>query len=131
MDYSQTTIQTNHGGTPGRGDLGAVAEAFDRIAAMRADDNGMVGAQGAPYSNPVLNERETTHGDYKVTAIISQYLKRFFREQMGWENLSEPQRESFDSIAVKMARILSGNPNEADHWTDIKGYVDLIVSRLK
>ena len=102
-------IQTNHGGTPGRGATGAV---------------------GAKYDLPLLNERETTHGDYKVTAIISQYLKRFFREQMGWEKLSEAQRESFDSIAVKMARILSGNPDEKDHWVDIKGYVDLIVSRL-
>ena len=96
---------------------------------------GAVGAEYPPpmppYSNPVLNERETTHGDYKVTAIISQFLKRFFRDQMGWEKLSESQRESFDSIAIKMARILSGNPNEKDHWVDIKGYVDLIVSRLK
>ena len=100
------SIQTNPGGTPGRG------------------------AVGAPYSSPLLNERETTHGDYPVTAIVSQYLKRFFREQMGWEKLSETQRESFDFIAVKMARILSGDQNEKEHWIDIKGYADLIVSRL-
>ena len=105
-------IQTNHGGTRAPG-------------GPRAP-----GAVGAPYSSPLLNERETTHGDYPVTAIISQFLKRFFREQGGWEKLSELQRESFDAIAIKIARILSGNPNEEDHWVDIRGYADLIVAHL-
>ena len=112
--------------------FGKVKRRFRNMSPRNPIDYATVtGAVGAKYDLPLLNERETTHGDYAITAIISQFLKRFFREQGGWEKLSESQRESFDSIAIKMARILSGNPDEKDHWVDIKGYVDLIVSRLK
>jgi hypothetical protein len=82
------------------------------------------------YSQAILTERESTHGNYDVTARMSQNLKNWFREQPGWEALRGVQQESFDLIAVKLARILSGNPNEPDHWKDIAGYAELIVARL-
>jgi hypothetical protein len=35
------------------------------------------------------------------------------------------QQEALDGIATKVARILSGNPNCADHFADIAGYIAL------
>ena len=83
------------------------------------------------YEHPLLDKREITHGDFAVTAKLSQTMKEWFREQPGWANLSGVQQESLDLIAIKIARILSGNSNEVDHWVDIAGYAQLIVARLK
>jgi hypothetical protein len=32
------------------------------------------------------------------------------------------QREALDQIAVKLARILAGDPTCAEHWRDLAGY---------
>ncbi len=79
---------------------------------------------------PLLTTRETTHGDYADTARIAQTLKEALRSQHGWGNLDDAQRESLEMMATKQARILSGNPNEKDHWDDIAGYAKLVSERL-
>jgi hypothetical protein len=33
--------------------------------------------------------------------------------------------EALEMICTKIARILSGNPNDPDHWKDIAGYAEL------
>lgn len=77
----------------------------------------------------VIESREETHGDYTKQAILAQALKAQIRSN-GYEKLSMAQRESLDMIAVKISRILNGNPNEPDHWTDIAGYATLIANML-
>ena len=42
-----------------------------------------------------------------------------------WISLSDAQAESLEMIAVKIARILSGDPDFADHWDDVIGYAKL------
>lgn len=76
------------------------------------------------YDNAILNERETTHGDYQITAMIAQELK----DVIGAHNskLSAVQRESLDLICTKIARILSGDSKTRDHWDDIAGYANLV-----
>ena len=82
------------------------------------------------YENKTLNDRETTHGDYGQTAQISQDLKSIIRgADIG--NLNDVQCESLDLICTKIARILSGSPDEPDHWKDIAGYANLVSERLK
>lgn len=73
----------------------------------------------------ILKERTKTHGPYVKHSEISQKLKRECHNSGGWVLLSEVQRESLDMICHKLARILNGNPNEADHWLDIEGYAKL------
>lgn len=73
----------------------------------------------------LIEIRATTHGDYTKTAAFSQKLKAEMRCEPGWDNLSTRQRESLDLIAMKIARILCGDPNHADHWADIGGYAEL------
>lgn len=78
----------------------------------------------------VIEERENSHGDYLRQSRLAQAMKMAFHSQPGWERLSAPQRESLDMIAVKISRILSGDPNEVDHWRDLSGYATLIVNLL-
>jgi hypothetical protein len=73
----------------------------------------------------VLNERQKTHGDFRDTARIAQKLKTAVFVDSS--ELSPVQQESLDMILTKIARILSGNPNERDDWKDIAGYATLAV----
>ena len=94
-------------------------------------------ALGAPtpnhpgYKNELLNERNTTHGDFQGNAAISQFTKMHWHDTAGWLRLEVDQREALDMIALKVSRILSGDPNVKDHWDDIAGYANLISERLK
>ena len=78
---------------------------------------------------PLLNERQTTHGSFVENAIISQALKRMFRANNGWNNLSDIERESLDMIALKFSRILSGRSMSKQHWEDVVGYAKLVEEK--
>jgi len=62
---------------------------------------------------------------------MSQKLKAILRRGKKWDDLSDAQKESLEMIASKIARALSGEPNEPDHWIDISGYSQLIVNELE
>jgi hypothetical protein len=47
-----------------------------------------------------------------------------------WNELDDIQREALQMIASKIARILSGNHAEIDHWKDIAGYANLAVREI-
>ena len=76
-------------------------------------------------TNPIVNEREQTHGPFNKTAVMAQRLKTTIREGTNWGALSLPQKEAMENIASKMARILEGNHFCADHFDDIGGYAHL------
>lgn len=78
----------------------------------------------------ILNEREKTHGAYASTAAMAQMLKDCFKQSKNWREMDDTERESLDLIATKIARILSGNPHEIDHWVDVAGYANLVVRWL-
>lgn len=71
----------------------------------------------------VLQDRGRTHGDFNDQASISQQIKGILSRG---RPLSAAQKEALEMIAVKMSRIVSGNPDEIDHWLDIAGYAKLI-----
>lgn len=72
--------------------------------------------------NETLVKRKNTHGDFAQNAATSQALVRVLRNGQSWGELTDGQRESLEMIAHKMARIVNGNPDFADHWHDIMGY---------
>jgi hypothetical protein len=76
----------------------------------------------------VLSDRQKTHGDFRDTARIAQKLKTAVFVDSS--ELSPVQLESLDMILTKIARILSGNPNERDHWKDIAGYATLALESI-
>jgi len=73
-----------------------------------------------------LKQRHGVHGDYHTQSIISMNLARVMRQATGYYRLSSPQEEALLLIAVKIGRILAGDPNAADHWHDIAGYATLV-----
>ena len=73
----------------------------------------------------LLQTRERTHGSYPSTAKLSQALKDTMKSGRNWISLSDAQAESLEMIAVKIARILSGDPEYPDHWDDVIGYAKL------
>lgn len=75
--------------------------------------------------NDILKQRSTTHGDFTTGAAISQDLADCMRSKPGWNSLSDVQKEALEMAAHKIARILNGNPNFAEHWVDLAGYSTL------
>jgi hypothetical protein len=81
--------------------------------------------------NDTLNERATTHGDYKEQAAFAQHFKRMMRAGRNWERLDFHQAQSLEAFCDKISRVLCGNFNEIDHWRDVAGYAQLVVRELE
>lgn len=74
--------------------------------------------------DPLLQEREKTHGSFVITARAAQGLKDEMHEEPNWEKLNDSVREALDLIATKIARIISGGAHK-EHFIDIAGYAKL------
>lgn len=75
--------------------------------------------------DPLLQEREKTHGSFQSNANISQAIKQIYRgASYGYANKlgNMAHNEALDMIALKLSRILSGQANFKDHWRDLSGY---------
>ena len=79
----------------------------------------------------LLVERNLTHGSFEDNAAISQALKRIFRAEEGWKELTDIEREALDMIALKFSRVLSGRSMERQHWEDVVGYAKLVQDKCE
>ncbi len=80
----------------------------------------------------MLEERGNRYGSFDTHAAITQQLKEIMYATANWQKLklSYAQKEALEMIAHKIGRILNGDPNYADSWTDIAGYAELVASQL-
>lgn len=78
----------------------------------------------------ILKQRNSQYGSWETQAELSQEMKHVLHGSGNWETLSDTQRESIDMILHKVARIVNGNPNYKDSWTDIIGYAKLVEDSL-
>ena len=78
----------------------------------------------------VLAERGSRYGEFPDHARITQNIKRAMYDSPNWPLLSADKREALEMIAHKIGRILNGDPNYADSWTDIVGYAKLVERGL-
>jgi len=74
--------------------------------------------------DPLLVERERTHGTFEWNAFVSQRIKGVFRNVPEYDKFSDSHKEALDMIALKLSRLLQ-NPNFEDHWMDLAGYASL------
>ena len=81
-------------------------------------------------NNPILQEREVTHGDFMAKARFIEKVQEIISKN-AWNELEADQKEAIHMILVKLSRILYGDSNHADHWDDIAGYAELVANRLK
>lgn len=79
----------------------------------------------------ILAERAKTHGDYTEHAECTQDIMKTLMSHRRWGELSADQKETLHMIAHKMGRVVTGNPNVADHWDDIAGYAKLSGDRVR
>jgi len=77
-----------------------------------------------------LAERGTRYGEFDEHARITQDLKRSMTRTKNWASLADDQKEALEMVAHKIGRILNGDPEYADSWTDIIGYTRLVEVRL-
>jgi len=80
---------------------------------------------------PVLEERQSVHGDFGENAETAQGLKLMIKDAVNFHRLDADMVESLDLICTKLSRIVTGDCNYQDHWLDIAGYATLISDRLK
>jgi uncharacterized protein YdhG (YjbR/CyaY superfamily) len=81
----------------------------------------------------ILNERANTYGSFESVAKVAQQLKHVAASHaiaIGAE-LSHDKIEALEMIFSKISRILNGDPNHLDSWTDIAGYATLVADRLQ
>lgn len=78
----------------------------------------------------ILDERGQRYGPVKCQADVAQQLKDTMRRTRNWNDFRPEQKESLEMIAVKISRILVGNPNYEDNWRDIAGYAELVARDL-
>ena len=84
-----------------------------------------------PTLDDVLAERGARYGTFVGHAEITQALKRGMELGKNWDTLSDDMREALEMIQHKIGRILNGDPEYVDSWTDIVGYAKLVEDRLK
>lgn len=77
-----------------------------------------------------LAERGARYGDFPGHAAITQGMKDVMQGHAGWNALADDQKEALEMVAHKIGRILNGDPNYIDSWTDIIGYTRLVEKRL-
>jgi len=77
-----------------------------------------------------LAERGTRYGAFTGHAKITQDLKRAMVASVKWATLKDDQKEALEMVAHKIGRILNGDPDYQDSWTDIIGYTRLVEARL-
>lgn len=100
---------------------------LDAIKKIDEEEQAENHARGWPAAaeTPLLLAREETHGNFPEVARIAQALKAAMRAGRNWERMSVTQKEALESRAVKIARIVCGDPYFEDHWRDDAGYAAL------
>lgn len=77
-----------------------------------------------------LKERGSRYGEFPGHAGITQGIKYAMSTSQNWATLEDDMRECLEMVAHKIGRILNGDPDYIDSWTDIIGYTRLVEKRL-
>ncbi len=77
-----------------------------------------------------LAERGARYGEFPRHASITQNIKGAMKDSPMWNRLDPDMVECLEMVAHKVGRILNGDPNYIDSWTDIIGYARLVEKRL-
>ena len=73
-----------------------------------------------------MKDRGARYGAFADNAATAQALKVVFKAGCSWDKLPPVARESLDQIAIKIARAVTGGPDQIDTFHDIAGYAILV-----
>lgn len=79
----------------------------------------------------VIQQRGNVYGDFSGTSLVSQNIKSAMRHSPNWQKLPEDMKEALEMVALKISRILNGDPSYPDNVVDIIGYMQLVLNRLQ
>jgi hypothetical protein len=81
----------------------------------------------------LLDQRASQYGSFMASANVAIRLKGVMHNAIAQQDLhlAPDQLLALDMIAVKISRILTGNPSHKDSWVDIAGYAKLVADRLQ
>ena len=81
----------------------------------------------------LLDKRAEQYGSFMFSANIAIRLKGIMHNAIAQQdmNVAPDQLLALDMIAVKISRLLAGNPSHLDSWVDIAGYAKLVADRLQ
>lgn len=79
----------------------------------------------------IPDQREKTHGSFAKAALITETMKQAFNTALFPRRLPAVQQYAAEMILSKLARIVNGDAAHIDHWADIAGYAQLVVTELK
>lgn len=77
-----------------------------------------------------LAERGERYGEFIDHAEVTQSIKCAMASGDNWDTLPDDMKECLEMVAHKLGRILNGDPDYIDSWTDIIGYTRLVEKRL-
>lgn len=80
-----------------------------------------------------LTERGKRYGNYLEQTKISTDLIKIMSQACRDRDLRlvSDQQDALTMIAVKISRIINGDPDYEDNWRDIAGYATLVAERLE
>lgn len=104
--------------------IGMAQDTYDKWLQLREMGSPLARAAG-PVLDVTLKERGNTHGRWRDQASRTFAIKSVMHTAEQWNSLTPGQQEALDMIAVKIGRILEGDPSFKDHWHDIGGYAKL------
>ena len=81
----------------------------------------------------VLDARAEQYGSFMQSSDTVIRIKSIMHNAVARNavHLYPDQLQALDMIATKISRIVHGNPNHLDSWTDIAGYATLVADRLQ
>ena len=79
----------------------------------------------------LLDKRGQTHGPVEDQARMSEDIKNMIHSSENWEMLHPVMKQSLDMIALKISRILEGDPMCSEHWEDLAGYPTLVIKFIE
>lgn len=77
-----------------------------------------------------LAERGARYGEFADHAEVTQSIKVSIASGNNWYTLDDDMKEAMEMVAHKFGRILNGDPDYIDSWTDCIGYLRLVEKRL-
>lgn len=83
----------------------------------------------------ILEQRELTYGRFSDIAtkahMITELIADDLERNSGLDNSYSAKKVALEMIAMKIARIVSGDSNHIDNWKDIAGYALLVAQELE
>lgn len=81
-------------------------------------------------TDQMLADRGKRYGEFSKHAEITQGIKAVMFSHPNWDSMQPDQREALEMIAHKIGRIINGDPDYLDSWSDVVGYARLVEKRL-